>query len=155
MLGPMEPALVQSLQARRPHIRARWQELLRAAPANSPLANPDLLDHLLEPTLNDVLGLLGTPPAKAVVARAHDSEPIRTVCGCGRNPLLDYFAAGEQALIEALVAAQAGPAAPNFATRNTAVAELYLAVRTIAQLEVEAFCSLCQHRPTPAATAAG
>jgi hypothetical protein len=147
MLAGMEPALVQSLQDRRPQIRGRWLELLRAAPATSPLANPDLLDHLLDPTMEEVLGALREPPARAAVARARVFDTIRSACECGRNPLLEFFVAGEQALIEALVVAQAGGPAPDFATRNIAVAELYLAVRAIAQTQVDAFCSLCQHRP--------
>jgi hypothetical protein len=150
---PMDNTLVQSLHGRLPHLRARWQELLRATPASSAMANPDLLDHLLDPTLEEVFRVLREPPAPAVEARARAFESIREACVCGRNPLLDFFTAGEQALIEALMVAQAGTPAPAFAARSTAVAELYLAVRTISRQEVGAFCSLCQHRAGPPSAA--
>lgn len=142
----MQEALVRALRARRPHIRAHWEALLRVEPVTSPLAQPETMVHLIDWSIDEVFALLRnrrgrrpqSPPATLADARAE--------CHCGRNPLLSHFVAGEQALLEALVLAQAATPALDPVARDTAVAELYLAVRTLAQREVDSFCSLCQHR---------
>lgn len=135
-----------TLLGRRAHIRARWEELLRAARVNTPLANPDMLVHLLDSTLDEILHLLRDPHLRHRTIRTASIHTGRANCECGRNPLLAYFLAGEQALLEALVLAQATPPVPDPVTRDSAVAELYQVVRGISQREVEAFCSVCQHR---------
>jgi len=81
--------------------------------------------------------------------RAH-----RAVCACGRNPLLAYFHAGEQALLEEMILAQVSLAGIPPHERETAVNELRDAVRDFGDAEVEAFCGLCRYRDCPPANAA-
>jgi hypothetical protein len=120
----VQDALMTALSARRPQIHARWETLLRAEKASTPLANPDALVHLIDWTLT----------------RA-DID-----CPCGRNPLLTYFAAGEQSLQESLVLSQAECHPLEPIERDTSLHELNLALRHIARREVGAFCALCQLR---------
>jgi hypothetical protein len=68
------------------------------------------------------------------------------MCRCGLNPFLNYFLAGEQALLEALVLVQAAEPSLDSAHRDTAITELYLVMHAIARVEVESLCSICQHR---------
>ena len=68
------------------------------------------------------------------------------VCPCGRNPLLAYFAAGKQALVEALVLVQAEHAGLDPAGRDAAMAELKFCLHKITRREIEAFCAVCQFR---------
>jgi hypothetical protein len=133
-----------ALVARRPQIHARWEALLRAEKATTPLANPDALVHLIDWTLDEIFRTLQSLPARRRPLRALTRADID--CPCGRNPLLTYFAAGEQALQESLVLCQAEchPLAP--IERDTALHELNLALRHIARREVGAFCALCQLR---------
>jgi len=150
----MQANLLSAMRARRPSIRTRWVDLLRAEPVTTPLANPDTLVHLIDQTLDDVFAALAAmqeadriAAAAAVVARAH--------CECGRNPLLAYFLAGEQALLEALVLAQVDTTGLTPTDRSTSVAALYVTVRTLARGEIESFCALCQHRTGKAPGSAG
>ncbi len=148
----MQEELVCALDARRPEIRGRWRALLRAERTTSPLAHPDALVHLVDWTIDEVLaalrtGLHSTAPSPA----RRKAEALRADCACGRNPLLAFFLAGEQAMLEALVLVQAAQPALDPAARDTAVAELWLVLRHLRRSEVEAFCSLCQHRAEAAA----
>jgi hypothetical protein len=125
MAAPPPP----SAQAHRAQLRARWEALLRARPACSPLAHPDTLVHLLDTTLDALFAALRRPatgPRRP--ARLPAATPCAGSCRCGLNPLLAYFAAGELALRET-----AGPPA------------LCHALRRIAREELGTFCSLCQH----------
>ena len=91
----MQTALLNALQLRRPLIRRRWEDLLRAERASTPLGNPDALVHLLDWTLDEIFRTLHALPSRR--------KSLRTValddddCPCGRNPLITYFAADEQA----------------------------------------------------------
>ena len=133
-----------ALSARRPQVRARWEDLLRAERASTPLANPDALVHLIDWTLDEVFRTLNSLPTRR--------RPLRSItrtdmdCPCGRNPLLTYFAAGEQSLQESLVLSQASCASLEPLERDSALHELNLALRHIARREIGAFCSLCQLR---------
>lgn len=140
----MRETLVNALRVRRPHVRARWEDLLRIERASSPLANPDALVHLLEWTLDEVFLSLANP--LAVPRGRHEKTDYRNSCPCGRNPLLAYFAAGEQALREALVMAQAGSPGLEASERDSALEQLDLEFQRIARREIEAFCGVCQHR---------
>ncbi len=102
----MQAELLAALRARRVEIRARWAELLRVEPVNTPLAQPDALAHLIDWTLEEIFrGLLHATPRRrhSNVVQGH----FRPECPCGRNPLLAYFAIAEQALQEALILVQA------------------------------------------------
>lgn len=139
----MQDSMVSALRSRRPQIRARWEELLRVERANSPLANPDSLVHLLDWTLDEFFRAVQCLPARRRAVRPVSTDD----CPCGRNPLLAYFAAGEQALRESLVLGQSEMKDLSPYARDTALEELDLAFRAIARREVESFCGMCQFRP--------
>lgn len=138
----MQETLVSALRAQRPQVRVRWEDLLRAERANTPLANPDALVHLLDWTLDEIFRTLEHLPSRRRPLR----PPAAAVCPCGRNPLLLYFAAGEQALQESLVLAQAAIEHLEPVERDVALTELNLVIHQIARREIEAFCGVCQHR---------
>lgn len=150
----VQAALMTALSARRPQIRARWEDLLRAEKVSTPLANPDALVHLIDWTLDEVFRTLLSLPTRRRPLRAFTRSDID--CPCGRNPLLTYFAAGEQSLQESLVLSQAECLHLEPLERDSALHELNLALRHIARREIGAFCSLCQLRNSggcsPAAT---
>ena len=142
----MQDSLVRALRAQRPQIRTRWEALLRIERANTPLANPDALVFMLDWTLDEMFTALGGPHARRRIPRAVEGAAGKAHCPCGRNPLLTYFAAGEQALDEALVLAQADLPALDPVVRDAAFAELTLVVREISRREIESFCAVCQYR---------
>ena len=145
---------MSALRLRRPLIHARWEDLLRVEPANTPLANPDALVHLLDWTLDEFFRTLQGLPSRRRPLRAFALADVD--CPCGRNPLLAYFAAGEQALQESLVLAQSELHVIEPGERDAALNELNLALRHIARREIESFCAVCQlrdralHAPRPA-----
>jgi hypothetical protein len=136
----MQEDLVRELSARRREIHARWEALLRIERVNTPLANPEALVFMLDWTLDEVFGSLQRPLAR----RRTTSAPA--ICPCGRNPLLAYFAAGKQALVEALVLVQSAHAGLDPAIRDDALVELKHCVHEITRREIESFCSVCQFR---------
>ncbi len=140
----VQDALMTALSARRPQVHARWEDLLRAEKVSTPLANPDALVHLIDWTLDEVFRTLQSLPTRRRPLRALSRNDID--CPCGRNPLLIYFAAGEQALQESLVLSQAEGVHLEPVERDSALYELNLALRHIARREIGAFCSLCQLR---------
>ena len=142
----MEESLVRALCAQRCRIRARWEDLLRAERVNTPLANPDALVFMLDWTLDEVFNSLSRPNPRRRRFRVAAHPPARADCPCGRNPLLVYFVAGEQALLEALVLAQADALGLDPIARDSAVTELYLTIRAVARREIESFCAVCQRR---------
>jgi hypothetical protein len=144
----MQDELVRALRARRAEIHARWEALLRIEKANTPLANPDALVFMIDWTLDECFASLrpGQPRRRSAGGPAANAKPE---CPCGRNPLLTYFAAGEQAIEEALILQQASASSIDPVERDNAFAELKHTVREIAHREVEAFCSVCQFRTSP------
>ena len=136
----MQAALLRQLQARRFSIRARWEALLHAEPVATPLGLPDALVHLIESTLEEVLATLDRPSPREPQAAGPPS------CPCGRNPLLAYYAAAEQAMREGLILAQAASAPLDPVVRDASLAELNAVLRQISRREIEAFCGVCQFR---------
>ena len=122
-----------------------WESLLRLERVSSPLAQPDLLVRLLDQTLDDIFATL---PEWSV--RRHPTPIPAPVCPCGRNPLLAYYAAGQQALRETLVIIQTGIPLLTSTNRDDALACVDQVFGHIARREIEAFCALCQFRPEPA-----
>jgi hypothetical protein len=146
----MQEELVHALAARRPQICARWAALLHIERANSALAHPDALVHLMDWCFTGVLQSLGAQSS----GKHHPSTRAsiqRPACPCGRNPYLYFFVAGEQAFLEALVLSQAELPKLDPIARDQAVAELFSSIRTLGRNEVEAFCSVCQYQHDPAA----
>jgi hypothetical protein len=135
------------LRAQCPQMRERWETLLHAEPITTPLAHPDALVHLINWTLEEVFRELGAVPSRRRRGQRHrTAETTRPACPCGRNPLLAYFAAGEQVLREALVLAQAASPALDPFERDASLEELNLVFQQIARREIESFCGVCQHR---------
>ncbi len=128
----MQEELLNALRFRRPQIGMRWAELLHVEPTLTPLGHPDALVHLLDWTLDEIDHALMDPLLRRRLGRRLNLAAARSECPCGRNPLLGYFAAGQQVLQEALVLAQA--ASPG------------LDPLEIARREIEAFCGVCQFR---------
>lgn len=140
----MQADLITALATRRPGIRDRWEALLRADRACSPLADPDALVHLIDWTLAEFERTVRGLPTRRRALRPPGRYNLD--CPCGQNPLLVYFAAGEQALQESLVLAQADRPGLNALQRDAELQELNLALRHIARREISSFCALCQLR---------
>jgi hypothetical protein len=142
----MQETLVNALRSHRPQIRDSWAALLRAEPVNTPLGHPDALVHLLDWTLDEIFRDLATMSPRRRSARRPIDLDYRPECPCGRNPLLAYFAAGEQAMREALILAQAATAGLDPIERDASLEELNVVLHHIARREIEAFCGVCQYR---------
>ncbi len=142
----MQDELVRALRARRVEIHSRWATLLRMEKANTPLANPDALVFMIDWTLDECFSSLG--PLQSGRRQRWLGECLpKPECPCGRNPLLTYFAAGEQAIEEALILEQARlSGALDPLTRDVAFSELKVTFREIARREIESFCAVCQFR---------
>lgn len=147
----MQDELVRALRARRAEIHARWEALLRIEKVNTPLANPDALVFMIDWTLDECFATLRPPLARRRPGHPVNGALLKPDCPCGRNPLLAYFAAGEQAIEEALILEQARSTAIDPVQRDEAFTEVKLTVREIARREIEAFCSVCQFRHGTAA----
>ena len=144
----MQTGLLAELRAREAEIHGRWAELLRVEPVNTPLAHPDALSHLIDWTLAEIFRELATGPRRR---RNHHAAftSNRSLCVCGRNPLLAYFDAAGQALREALIFAQATHAPLDPVERDASLDELNFILNEVARREIEAFCGVCQHRLKP------
>ena len=142
----MQSELLGALRARQSDIRARWTELIRIEPVNTPLAHPEALSHLIDWTLAELFRGLSDGSYRRHRAHDHAGTPYRSFCACGRNPLLSYFDAAGQALREALVLVQATAATLDPIERDASLEELNLVLGHVARHEIEAFCGVCQHR---------
>ncbi len=136
----MQEEVVHALRAKRAQIHAQWETLLRTERVTSPMANPDTLVYLIDSTLEDLFSGLHQLSAK------HRSPRSAAECPCGRNPLLAYFHAGEQVMLEALILIQASTPHLLAPQRDAAMAALLSVIRTLAAREINAFCAVCQHR---------
>ena len=132
----MQEAFIRSLAARRLEIRARWEAFLRVERVNTPLANPDTLVYLFDQTLDEVFALLRHPGVQ------HAQIPLGQ--GSERNPLVAYFMAAEQALLEGLILAQAETRDLNPVERDADLAELKGVVRSIARRDIGSLEGVCR-----------
>ncbi len=139
----MDPATLFAFESRRPEIRFRWEALLRVERVHTPLANPSTLVFMFDHTLDEVLRTLAAKPARQIGSRPTSAF--------AHNPLREYYAALEQALLEALVYIQAGrlatsPAAVPFTSgeRAEALDEVRGTLREIARRELAVFDDLCR-----------
>ncbi len=124
----MQEAFIRTLRARRAQIRARWETFLRIEKVNTPLANPDTLVYLFDQTLNEVFTALQETHAPR--------HPTPSAGPCDKNPLGAYFVAGEQALLEALILAQAGAPHLDPRERDADVAHLRHVMHKIARRDI-------------------
>lgn len=135
----MQGDTLHALSRRRAQIRDRWESFLRIEPVASPLANPDTLVFGIDGALKEIF---------AHLRKGVDEPPgSPRECACGRNPLHAFFVAGEQALLESLVLAQAEYPGLSPETRDRDFAELRHAIRHVAHREMDTFASLCQLPP--------
>lgn len=131
--------LLRTLRTRQPEIRARWEMLLRGERVNTALAHPDTLVFMIDSTVEELLHAIER-------RRPLRHRAQRPACPCGRNPLLAYFQAGEQALLEEMILAQVAMSGLHPRDREAAVTQLRDTVRDFADTEIEAFCGLCRYR---------
>jgi hypothetical protein len=150
----MQEDFLRALEARRNEIHSRWEALLRIERVNTPLANPAALVFMLDWSLDQVFAQLGRMRARRRTVRHSATAVHRFHCPCGRNPYLAYFEAGNQALVEALVLAQAARPGLDSDERDLALADLKVCMHDISQREIESFCSVCQFRAGADASAA-
>src|SRR5690606_19857610 len=136
---------VHALRSQLPQIRARWEALLHVEPVTTPLAYPGALVHLLAWTLQHIFDGLANAPPTHYVSRRPTCADYGHGCACGRNPLITYFTAGEQAMREALVLAQAASPALTPDERDSSLLELDTVFRNIAHREIDSFCGVCQY----------
>lgn len=129
------------LEELRPAIKKEWEALLRAEPAPSPLGNPDTLLYLMDETITQVFRSLSEHPLEAMLKKTSALlVPLQRHCGCGLNPLLNYYATGELALH--LVAAKRVP--------QPLLDALLTSFHLLAQQEIDTLCSVCLNRSSPA-----
>jgi hypothetical protein len=140
----MQEAFIRTLSGRRAQIRARWEGFLRVERVNTPLANPDTLVYLFDQTLDEVFRMLRHPPVR------HPAAPLDHTSG--QNPLVAYFIAGEQALLESLILAQAESRGLDPAERDADLAELKTVVRTIARRDIGSLEGLSRSKKSGAVT---
>jgi hypothetical protein len=135
----MQPIVLCHMCARRARIHSSWAALLGIEPVATPLAEPQVLVHQFDFTLNRIFDALKYPTVAPCPAAFH--------CSCGLSPFLAYFRAAEQALLETLVLvhAQQMPES-DVAERAQDVADMKTVVRSIGGEEIALFGSICQHR---------
>lgn len=142
----MQSELLAELRARETEIRRHWADLLSVEPVNTPLAHPSALTHLIDWTLAQILRELATGERHRRSRECHIGAPYRSLCACGRNPLLAYFQAAGQALREALILIQATAQSLDPIQRDASLDELNIVLQDVARREIEAFCGVCTHR---------
>lgn len=116
---------------------------MHAEPVTTPLGLPDALVHLIQTTLEEVFTSL-EPHSNPL--KDHPMGEMSLACACGRNPLLAYYTAAEQALREGLILAQAATAPLDPVERDGSLEELNALLQQISRREIEAFCGVCQFR---------
>jgi len=135
--------LATLLKSQRLTLKAEWRRRLCAEPVSTPLANPDVLVHLMDETLDQLAQLVQTQPAArwCTMHKVH-LQPLRTFCPCGLNPLLNYFSTGGAAL--AMILSGAAGMSEREKPRLGAAWDF------IAQQEIQALCGMCRRICAPA-----
>lgn len=150
----MKKAYLEALESHRAEIKRKWELLLRAAPATTPLGNPDTLVYLMDESLVQLFSLFRSRSAHSWLSRHPPATRLIGMnCHCRLNPLINYFIAGQAAVA---FAAQSVPRSKHNLDDVTATAcvdELLVTFRMLAHREIHAFCEVCQHSPANAHTA--
>ena len=149
----MQESLAAALRDRRPETRQHWETLLRTEPVATPLGHPDSLVHLIDWSLDEIYSAISHPLTEQHADRHRQKDHGPPDCACGGNPLLRYFAAGRQAMREALVLSQAARPSLDPLERDASFDELNLVLDEISRRELGAFCSVCGWREPGAAPA--
>lgn len=140
----MKRAFLRALVEQRASIKQRWRAVLQAAPTHTPLANPDLLAHMIDETLEELLWEVMYPKAGTNCTDAAITVGLaKRGSGCGLNPYIGYFLAGESALVGTI-----RTIAPTSTLLENdilcAETELLFAFRVMSHREVNAFCEICR-----------
>jgi len=141
----MHDSFLRALQTHKPQLRRRWEELLRAERVTSGMAHPDHLIYLMDWTLDQLLNELRQARFRRHLdGRTKVNE--RQACECGKNPLLAYFSACEQAVIEVLFLMEGELSNLSSIERSASLEDLKSAIHEVARRDIEAFCAVCQSR---------
>lgn len=136
----MPDDIASPLEALRPAIKARWDFLLRKAPASPvpamSIVKPGMLVFMLDDTLARLTERLREPlPADRPRRDLAPYGGMRTGCQCGLHLLLTYYLAGARALHESLPG-----------TFGPARVKVQHAFNQLAHDEMAALCGACRHR---------
>jgi len=134
----MKQAFIHTLRSQRSQIRSRWEAFLRIEKVSTALANPDTLVYLFDHTLDEVFAALQQPPSAPA--------PVPTAGAGMENPLFAYFRACEQALLEALVLAQATTRNLDPKERDADFAHLRQVMLKIARRDIDALEGVVQSK---------
>ena len=84
----MKKAYLEALDGHRAEIKRKWEILLRAAPATTPLGNPDTLIYLMDESLKQLFSLFHSksthqwlslhPPAAHIIGTSVTAETMET-----------------------------------------------------------------------------
>jgi len=149
--GNVKKAYLEALDGHRAEIKRKWEILLRAAPATTPLGNPDTLVYLMDESIKQLFSLFRSKATHQWLSRHPPAARIiGTSCHCRLNPLINYFIAGQAALA---FVAQTVPRSKHHlddVDATVCVDELLLTFRFLAHREIQAFCEVCQYSPVNA-----
>lgn len=124
----------------RPKVLGRWEDLLLAE-IPSAATSPDQLASAME----DVIGCIFCDMPRPGVRWQRQARPriafLHDHCQCSLDPVLAYFVAGDQALLEA----ETGESEESAAILERGRILLHM----LAQLEIEALCDWCRFRRSP------
>jgi len=144
----MEVSLITPLSECRSRLAAAWTRAVLAAPRDNPLAVPETLVHLVEPALDQLVQRLflgGATPPEGRVIRGRDTWPPQ--CACGRNPYLQFYVRGEEAMVVELTSLETFSAQQVTFMRDQ--------FRIVALEDIRLFGGMCQMRGTEAAAQCG
>lgn len=140
----MRRHFLQAFAELRPMVKTCWEVLLRAEPATSPLGNPDTLVFMMDRTLDAFFTSIQSPAPRRWLARYPLlCRPLNDTCPCTRNPLLQYYVSGEQALL-AIAGQTVADMAVGPEEEARILSEVQLAFHYQAQYELQTFCDLCR-----------
>jgi len=124
------------LRDRQFHLKSEWALRLCREPVSSALAEPAIMAHLMDETLEQFYSLLRRNPDPRWLRTHPPSLPAATAeCRCGLNPLLAYFATGQTAVDATLDAAEM--------TDERERGRLTLRWHFLAQREIQMLCATC------------
>ena len=150
----MKQGYLEALDVHRAEIKRKWEVLLRAAPATTPLGNPDTLVYLMDESLQQLFSLFRSKSTHQWLSRHPPATRIvGTTCHCRLNPLINYFLAGQAALAFAAQTVPRNQHHLDDVAATACVDELLLTFRFLAHREIHAFCEVCQYSPVNARAA--
>lgn len=136
------------LRERKLHLKSEWVMRLCREPVSSALAEPAIMAHLMDETLEQFYSLLRRSPDPRWLRTHPPSLPAAAAeCRCGLNPLLAYFATGQTSVDTTLDAA--GMADERERGRMT------LLWHFLAQREIQMLCATCVRTCSVAGTPHG